>query len=111
MLLTGQPPVNLKRRHKIRLVLKTLLVSHAQSPGQPVSRSVLLDATWPGERQNTSLHNRLYVAISTLRSLGLSPLAGAKGGYWLDPEVPILISAATIEEAAQHHQQAVDAEA
>ncbi len=94
----GQPPVDLSRRRKIRLVLKSLLASHAEQPGQVVPRTVLLDAAWPGEVQNPSLHNRLYVAISTLRRAGMTLVLRAKGGYWLDPEVPIQLSDASLEE-------------
>ena len=94
----GQQPVSLKRRQKLRAVLAVLMSAHVKQPDQMVSRDVMLDAVWPGEAQNKSLHNRLYVAISTLRRLGMSPVLRVRGGYGIDPQASIRISDAAFED-------------
>lgn len=55
----------------------------------------ILAAGWPGERPvGESGPNRVYVALATLRRLGLREfLLTHEGGYLLDPAVPLLLAA------------------
>ena len=54
----------------------------------------LQSAGWPGERMHPeAASNRVYVAITTLRKLGLKPvLVRRDDGYLLDPEVTVRLS-------------------
>jgi len=96
----GEDPVDLRRRHKLQRLLTTMMDRHRALPGEPVPRADLLEATWPGAVHNPSLHNRLYVAVSTLRRLGFTPLVKARGGYRLAPEQRLKVSADTVDEAS-----------
>jgi hypothetical protein len=65
----------------------------ARKGGEPLVRGdALLAAGWPGERiLPDAATNRLYVAIATLRKLGLRDvLVRFDEGYRLDPGVPLL---------------------
>lgn len=79
-----------------RLVLwrlvSALIVLRESTPGEPLPIEAAIDAGWPGERMTgDSANNRLKVALSTLRKLGLRELLVRhdSGGYLLDPNVPI----------------------
>ncbi|MEO6420648.1 MAG: hypothetical protein ABIP39_14645, partial [Polyangiaceae bacterium] len=51
----------------------------------------LMRTIWPDERSSPrSMGNRLSVAISTLRSLGLRALVATSQGISLDPSVSIV---------------------
>lgn len=73
-----------------RLVL-CLAQQRRASPGLSLSIDTLLEAGWPGERpiREAGL-NRVYVALSKLRKLGLrTALQRADAGYRIDPRVRI----------------------
>ena len=61
--------------------------------GQPVSVESLLEAGWPGERVQVEAGlNRVHVALSTLRGIGLRDvLVNRDHGYLLDPDVRIVV--------------------
>ena len=68
-----------------RAVLRSLLEAHDRQPGTPMSTDELIAAAWPGETLvGDSGPNRLRVAISRLRKLGLGDLiVSHPGGYAL----------------------------
>ena len=96
----GDQPQDLRRRKAMRLILVRLVQEHRQSPGAGLSLDQLLEAGWPGERVMPSAGaNRVYVALTTLRKLGLRKvLLSQEGGYLLDPAVPIEPSKADWDE-------------
>ena len=87
-----QPRVALKRSALFRRLLTTLLEGHASKPGTPVLTATLLEAGWPGDRSKVaSLENRLWVALSKLRRLGLEDvLERVEGGYRVPPDVVVV---------------------
>lgn len=99
-----QPPdgkaQDLRRRKALRLILVALIEQHRQSPGGGIPLEGLLAAGWPGERMvATAGANRVYVALTTLRKLGLRGfLLSQDDGYLLDPALPIERSEATLTE-------------
>jgi hypothetical protein len=65
----GSERVELGRRAVLQRLLATLA---AAGPGGAVGRDALVAAVWPGERMtDASADSRLYVAVNTLRRLGL----------------------------------------
>jgi len=83
----GDAETSLARRPLLRRLLGRLVGAHEELPGLAVSADALREAGWPGDRARPeSAANRLYVAIATLRKLGLADvLQTAEGGYRLDP--------------------------
>lgn len=83
--------VDLRTRFALARVLQALASSRASSPEGTVSLDALVAAGWPGEKLLAdSGANRVYVAIATLRRLGLRDvLERREGGYRLAPEVSI----------------------
>jgi hypothetical protein len=83
-------------RHVIaRLPLRRLLLRLARErqdrPGQRLDVDTLLESGWPGEQpiREAGL-NRVYVAISLLRKLGLrEALQRNAEGYRLDPDLAV----------------------
>jgi DNA-binding winged helix-turn-helix (wHTH) protein len=71
--------------------LQRILGCILQAEGKPVDTSKLLEAGWPGERiQAPAGQSRVYVAISTLRRLGLrEAIEHDERGYWLSPSVDV----------------------
>lgn len=80
------PRVSLVRRPPLRRVLARLLRQHQEAPGQGLSWERLLEAGWPGEQVLPSAGaRRVYVAIATLRKMGLgSRIVRVAEGYALD---------------------------
>ena len=79
---------DLSRRAVLRRVLRCLL---AAPHGRVVTRAALLEAGWPGEKiLPRAASNRLWVALSTLRRLGLADvLETGRGGYRLAADVRV----------------------
>lgn len=79
----------LRARRPLRRLLLALANAHRDHPGRAVYVDELLDAGWPGESPLPEAgNNRVYVAISTLRKMGLADhLQRWDGGYRLDPNV------------------------
>ena len=71
-------------------MLRALTEQRRQAPGRALSLEALLEAGWPGERlRGRSGASRVYVAVATLRRLGLGgTLRRTDDGYLLDPNVP-----------------------
>jgi len=90
-----QPPrkdrVSLQRRRALPHVLARLIDVRLSSPGVALSVSDLLEYGWPGERvQPEAGADRVYMALSTLRKLGLrSALLSRDDGYLIDPTLPV----------------------
>ncbi|MFO0714819.1 MAG: hypothetical protein U0353_33575 [Sandaracinus sp.] len=82
--------VHLGRRHSLRRLLAAVARAR-ETPSSWVSIEDAIEAAWPGDRSSTaSLKNRLRVAITTLRKMGLGEaLEGARRGYRLDPAIAI----------------------
>ncbi len=76
--------------HQRRLV-DALVAHRLHAPGAPLSVDELLRAGWPGERVLAIAGaNRVYVAMSALRRLGLrGHLVKQDGGYLLSTELPV----------------------
>jgi tetratricopeptide (TPR) repeat protein len=85
----GQPRVNLHRRRALRSLLAILVQHRQRAPGQGLLWEALLSAGWPGERVLASAGaRRVYVAISSLRQMGLATtLLRMDDGYRLDESV------------------------
>lgn len=91
--LDEQEPVDLSRRRIVRSLFAALFKARLEEPTRPVSVQQLVDAAWPGQKfVGDSGANRVYVAIASLRSLGLGEILQTRtGGYLLDPRVPICV--------------------
>jgi hypothetical protein len=89
--LAGAERVSCKGRQALRFLLVTLARRRLDAPGEPIPRSALLEAAWPGEKLvGGSGRNRLNVALSSLRSLGLrTALVAVDEGYLLDPTLDV----------------------
>jgi tetratricopeptide (TPR) repeat protein len=86
--------IELDRRRNVRLVLKALVDRHASHPGDPLSVDDLLAAGWPGEKVlREAGASRVYVALGTLRKLGLrDAIKSRDGGYLLDPDLKVVVT-------------------
>lgn len=90
--LGANPVVDLVRRRNLRRILTGLADLHGRQPGGGLGIEEIFAIGWPGETVGyPSLKNRVYVAITTLRKLGLSGvLIHDDGGYLLDPTVLVV---------------------
>lgn len=81
--------VDLAKRRVLQSVLLALCDQYRSAPGVGLSSDELVGRIWCGERMLREAGlNRLYVALSTLRSLGLSHYVEKRGGgYLIDPSV------------------------
>jgi predicted ATPase len=68
----GEDRVDCRQRPVLRRMLATLATNSEEREPRLVSFAELVRAAWPGERGSESSHkNRVHVALSTLRRLGL----------------------------------------
>jgi hypothetical protein len=76
-------------RRPLRRLLVALAEARRDRAGAALTVEEMLQAGWPGEDPLPEAgHNRVYVAVSTLRKLGLGELLQRwDGGYRLDPDV------------------------
>ena len=83
--------IDLSRRATLARLLDVLVEKRLETPGVPLAFDVLIEAGWPGERVlMLPAQNRVRVAVTTLRNMGLRRvLIFREGGHLLDPEVPI----------------------
>jgi hypothetical protein len=83
--------IDLARRVTLKRVAAHLVDRRLERPGEAVPLDRVLAAGWPGERiLPQAAANRVYVAMATLRKLGLAEvLLTRDDGYLLDPEVPV----------------------
>jgi hypothetical protein len=84
-------PQDLRRRKSLRAILWGLAQRHREDPGAGLSLEDLLELGWPGERvMPSAAANRVYVALTTLRNMGLRGHLISQGdGYLLDPALPV----------------------
>ena len=87
----GGVPQDLRRRKALRFILVHLVEQQRAQPGAGSPLEALLEVGWPGERVMPSAGaNRVYVALTTLRKLGLRKyLLSRDDGYLLDPALPV----------------------
>ncbi len=87
--------IDLSRRATLARLLDALVQKRLAQPGVAASFDELIAAGWPGERVlPLAAQNRLRVAMTTLRNMGLRQvLVFRDGGHLLDPDVPAVISA------------------
>ncbi len=85
--------IDLTRRATLGRVLAALVGKRLAAPGVPAGPEELVAAGWPGERvMPLAAQNRLRVAVTTLRNMGLRQvLLFHGGGYLLDPSLPALL--------------------
>ena len=83
--------VDLSTRRVLRLLLVALVERHLSQPGTAQPVDTLVGLVWPAERiRPDCARNRLYVAVSTLRSLGLAEVVIRRpDGYLIDPAVVV----------------------
>lgn len=89
-------------RHQLahRPALSRLVAAFVEArerwPGRAMTVPELVERGWPGERiVPRAAANRVYVALTTLRKLGLRDLlVRTEEGYFFDAEVPLRIDAA-----------------
>lgn len=84
--------VSLRGRAGPRRLLECLVIHALEQAGVAVPVATLVQAAWPGEKMSDKTQkNRVHVALSTLRALGLrAVLRGDATGYWLDPEIEVM---------------------
>jgi ATP/maltotriose-dependent transcriptional regulator MalT len=87
----GNERVDLSRRRVLRRLLLALAEKRVQAPGELLASADLVASGWPGERMlEKSAQDRLWVAIRSLRRLGLDGvLITGREGYLLDPDVAL----------------------
>lgn len=83
----GAPRVDLSRRPLLRRLLSTLATQYERAPDEVVEPQTLIREAWPKEQYNAEVHsNRLHVALSSLRTLGLREVViRSERGYRLQP--------------------------
>lgn len=92
---TGQS-VDCSRHKLLRRLLLALATAHRARPGEPLPWPALVAAGWPDERiLPRAARNRIHVALSRLRRLGLGPwLVHVPDGWMLSPTLDIELSEA-----------------
>lgn len=87
----GGPRVSLARRAPLRRVLAALVEARRLTPDRPLSTGELMLAGWPGERILADAGaSRVYVALSTLRRMGLCDVIERfEDGYRIAPSVEL----------------------
>jgi hypothetical protein len=100
--LGSTPSLPLGSRRALRRILSALIDQHRRRPGVAISVSELVAAGWPGESLIfEAAANRVYVALSSLRKLGLDPvIERCDGGWRLAPGTAVRVD--TQAAAAQH---------
>lgn len=92
-LAAGRTHIDLRRRPVLRRVLARLVRGRIEQKGVPVPALTLIESTWPEDRSKRhALDNRLWVALSTLRKLGLNDLIVREDGGYLIPGFVELIA-------------------
>ena len=87
-----EPVVDLSRKRTLGPLLSLLAHKHATTPDQPMSVDEIFQSVWTGENVlSKSRKNRVYVAMNTLRKLGLDEFIVTRGaGYLLHPSTRVL---------------------
>ncbi len=89
----GADVVDISRRAALAKLLRALAERRVHAPGTALAVEEMFAIGWPGQKaQPRSAASRVYVAMSTLRGLGLRDiLVRHHDGYLLEPTVPITI--------------------
>jgi hypothetical protein len=84
----AETTIDLTRRRALRLIVQRLVEEHRTHPNRALGIDTLCEAGWTGERMRPdAARARVYVAISTLRKLGLDDvLVRRDDGYLIDPQ-------------------------
>ena len=92
--------VALAHRPVLCRVLDALVSQRLERGETPMALEELVKRGWPGERLvAASGSNRVHVALSTLRRLGLQGLVVRQsGGYMISPQVPVVRSGASLDD-------------
>jgi predicted ATPase len=87
----GGERVSLQRRRALHLVVKALADTRGADPGRALSVAELVERGWPGEKVHPEAGaDRVYMALSTLRKMGLrGVILSRDDGYLLDPRVEL----------------------
>lgn len=87
----GASPIHVPGRGPLRRLVLALATARLERPGASLSVAELLAAGWPGERVLARAgRNRVHVAVSTLRKMGLgSDLESNAGTYRINPSVVV----------------------
>lgn len=88
----GGAKVDLGRRRQLRLILSLLGIERRERPKRALTVDALLAGGWPGEAVLPEAGaSRVYVAISTLRRMGLRDLLQrVDDGYLIDPDAAVI---------------------
>lgn len=86
---------SLARHRTLRRLLRKLVEARLATPGAAIGWEAMFAAGWPNERANAeAAKNRVKVAVSSLRGLGLRDVLLHDGlGYLLDPSLPVRVVA------------------
>jgi hypothetical protein len=97
--LSAAPVVTLQRMQAPRLVLLALVRAHVATPGRALSAQALFASGWPGQSvRPDAAAQRVYVAISMLRNLGLrDALERGHDGYLLRADTRVRFEAGVPE--------------
>jgi predicted ATPase len=89
LVLPGGRRLDFTRRGPLWRILRALLDARSSRPGAGLALEALIEAGWPGERiVAAAAANRAYVAVATLRKLGLGELlVTGDDGYRLSTEL------------------------
>lgn len=87
----GLPPLVVPGRGALRRIVLALVRARIERPGASLTLSDLASAGWPGERMLArAARNRVHVAVSTLRKLGLGhDVESSAGAYRINPAIVI----------------------
>lgn len=85
--------IELGKRVALRRIVAVLAERRVAAPGEAVALDALVAGGWPGEKiRAEAAINRIHVALSTLRRLGLRDvLLTVEHGYALDPAIAVTI--------------------
>ncbi len=85
--------IELGKRVALRRIVAVLAERRVAAPGEAVALDALVAAGWPDEKiRADAAINRIHVALSTLRRLGLRDvLLTVEQGYALDPAISVTI--------------------
>ena len=83
---SGHERIHIGRRKLLRRLLARLVEHRTTTPNDPIGVAELIEHCWPNEALvKGSGTNRVYVAVSKLRKMGLSDILLTRGdGYLLD---------------------------
>lgn len=89
----GEPAVDLRMRFALAKILRALVAAFERDGDKTLSLDEVVHAGWPGEKLlSDSASNRVYVALATLRKLGLrDAIERREGGYRLSPKAAITV--------------------